>query len=286
MLDGFSRKKMILFLSFFVGVVLIGILTLLVFSPGRFGLFEKVSGEIFNGPIIIALLRGEKVLSPLDIFNLILLNGVWVAGLILYNKKKGAFGKAEKIFLLSSVIICFIISSPFLWSEWAIRLYYIAYIFIIPILAMIFNSIELEKSKKTILGVVGVILVFSVAVTLSHKPLSNMDENCYKELKLIKSILPASGTTMIVARLGMHYWAGLILNTYVGQQSDARKEWWGRINHIYYLIQKSDIKPFGPAGLYGPAFPEPVLPQNHHLVFDGTIYRLYFIREAPDNLSE
>ena len=171
----YERKKLYIFLSLIAGIAVTGILALLIFSPSRFGILKQVSRDIYDGPIIIELLRGEQVLSPLDIFNIIFLNCMWIAGLILFIKKKNTIVKADKIFLLSLIVVSFIISSPLLWSEWAIRFYYIAYVFIIPILAMIFISIDFGKFKRKLFAAIAFLLIFSAAVTISKKPVSNMD---------------------------------------------------------------------------------------------------------------
>ena len=113
-----------------------------------------------------------------------------------------------------------------------------------------------------------------------------MDEASYKELKLIKSVLPIRGSTVIIARFGLHYWASNILDEMVGTEADVHKNWWGKIDHIYYLIQKNDIKPFGPAGLYGPPYPEPERPSNSHLIFDGGIFQLFSALSPPDKMSD
>ena len=281
-----ERKKLILLISLFAGIIVTALLVLLIFSPSRFGLLEQISGEIFHGPVLFALLKGYKVLSPGDILNVVFLNGMCFVGLIWYLRNRGNIENGLKVFILSVVITCFIISSLFLWSEWAVRFYYIAYIFMIPIFAVLFKFLKSPKLKTKLYGSLILIMLLSAVTTFIKKPVSNMDDSTYKELKLIKSVLPVRGTTMIVARLGMHYWAGLILDTYVGQQSDVRKEWWGRINHIYYLIQKKDIKPFGPAGLYGPPFPEPERPKDSYLMFDGNIFQLYSITKPPDNIPD
>jgi hypothetical protein len=283
--QNFTLKRLTRFtLEVFV-VLILGAATIYYFSPDRIELILQIPSEIFHEPILLSILKGKPLISTLDIINIMLVNFIAAAALYFFATQKSSINSIDKIFFFSSIILSFILASPFLGVEWGQRLYLIAYIFTIPLIAFLFNRTERKIIKNVITISVASIISASFLISALTPQFSNMNREWYNELTGMKKYISKSKSTLVIARLGMHYWASWIFRTYIGQPGNVTPEWWTRIDNIYILQQKNGALPFGTAGLYGKPFPEPDVPPKSDLLFEGKYFRLFLTHNPPESIK-
>lgn len=282
----FTIKRLTRFVLEVFGVLILGWLTIYYLSPDRIDLILHIPSKIFKEPILLSILKAKPLVSTIDIINILLVNVVAVWALYFFITQKSIIKRVEKIFFLSSIIISFILASPLLGVEWGQRLYLIAYIFMIPLIAFLFKRTKNEIIKKIITFSAASIICASFLISALTKQFSNMNREWYNELNGMKQYISKNKSTLVIARLGMHYWASWIFRTYVGQPENITSEWWGRIDNIYVLQQKKGAILFGTAGLYGKPFPEPVIPPGSDLLFDGKYFKLFLTHNPPSIINK
>ncbi|MDP3581429.1 MAG: hypothetical protein Q8S39_05805, partial [Ignavibacteria bacterium] len=63
------------------------------------------------------------------------------------------------------------------------------------------------------------------------------------------------------------------------------ESYWRWYNKVYFLIQKKDKPPFGPAGLFGKPFPEPAIPPKSERVYETEYFEIWKCAEPPKDFS-
>ncbi len=240
--------------------------------------------NIFENPVLVLVLNKEPVLSPLDILNMILVNGIALLAIILYKKKKINVETKEKGFFFALIILSLFFSSPLLGIESAQRLSFMSYLTLPGLFAFLFNSSE-GVVKKYIVLFCSALLVCSAIIFIYRPVYSNMNKELEKELQYIASIINNQGPSLIVTRHGMEYWTKWVTRKEALREDALVLEHWKAYGFVLFLQQKNSHSPFGPAGSWGPKFTEPVIPLQSKIIFDGNHFSLYKSSVAPADIS-
>ncbi len=285
-LKKFSVKRFIKFLAEITIVLGIGFGAIYFLSPDRFILLIESPVEIFKDPIIISLLKDKSAISPVDLINIGFINLAAVIGLTILFREKNKINLQQKTFIISSIIACLVLASPFLGIEWGQRLYLISYVFAIPVLIFIFEKMKSSFQKTFASIIVIVVLSGSIITTILTPQYSNVDKDGFEELIQMNKIFNQKESNLVVARLGLNYWVHLVSDVIIANEEHVRRNWWNHIDNIYYLKQKKGIIPFGTAGLYGRKFNDPQIPGDADKIFEGEYYLLFRAAKPPNYLKK
>lgn len=279
----FKKFLKVVFGVIIIIVVCVGIVY--ITSPWRTRFFINIPLEIFRNPIIIFILQQKPVISPLDMIEIFLVNLVAIISLVLFIRNFRTLELKTRPFILGCIILSFFLASPFLGIDAAQRLYFMSYLPVIPLLPFIYNNISSSTAKSFLTGIVLFIIIISIFIVLGKGTQSNMNEKLYAELVEIEKVIPASGKSIVVARHGMEFWSAWIFRTDVTRQESLTKNYWRTYANVLFLQQKKDKSSFGPAGMIGKPFPEPVLPESSRMIYDGNYFDLYRASSPPVNFS-
>jgi hypothetical protein len=282
----FTLKRLWRYIFEVVILLLVGLGAIYFFDPFRMRVLLKAPVEIFNGPILFSILEGKPLISSVDIINILFINLVAISAIFVFFKTKNEIDRTKKIFVLTSIIVALLLSSPFLGFEWGQRLYLISYFVLTPLVIFLFNAAQRKYYRNIFIALIIFVLFGSVVVTLATPQYSNMNHECDKELKEMKKVIPEKGTTMIVSRLGLSYWISWNYDTIVSLEEHIRRSWWKGLDNVYFLEQIKGKVNFGSAGLYGKPFKDPKIPPESESVFAGKYFRLYRVAHPPKYLPE
>jgi hypothetical protein len=278
-------KKLLKAIS--VSIIIIAACIGLVFliNKWRALIFVRIPLQIFKSPIIIPLLKGEDVISPFEIFNLFLVNMLSVVSLFLYVKNYKIIEVPQRSYMLSMILLSLFLSSPFLGIDSALRVYFISYLTAIPLIPFIYNHISSQRNKSIYTWLIVFILLFSVVTVKGKAQQSNMSKSVYAEMIKLQNIVTEEPRTVIVARHGMEYWSMWIFRTDAVRQEALEEGFWRFYKNIYFIKQKKDVAQFGPAGLFGRPFPQPIIPNGSVLVYSDSYFDLYKSVRPPNDFS-
>lgn len=272
-------------------VLMIGLLLIVAYviiyliSPPRLKTVFDFLFNMFRNSTILLLLRGKTLISPIDLINQILINLTSIIAIFFYIKNYKMLSDTHRIFILSSVVLSLILASPLIGIEWSQRLGFISYVPAVMLIPFIFNNVKTESARKLILVITLITVLFSVAVRVKIPTFSNMNHKIYGELQTIKEKLPKDGNVLLVSRHGLEWWVSYILRKPVVRESALEKIYWDRFKYMLFIIQKKDKSPFGPLGIFGPPFREPVLPNSAEQLFNGMYFDIYWSKIPPGDMS-
>lgn len=279
------RKSIIMPFTALLFVIVISYAIISLISPPRFKTLMDFSLQIFRDPVLILFLQRQPSLSPIDFLSMFFVNAVSIAALVIYLKKENVIPECNKIFILTSIVVSIFLAFPFIGLEWSQRLNFISYVTMFPLLPFIYSSTGSLMRKKFLLAMIVVIAALSVLARTGMKTYSNMEREQFNELNVIKKKLPSEGSLLLVTRHGMEWWASYALRVSVVIEKVLIKEYWDRFDYLLFLVQKKGKAPFGPTGIHGPPFREPVIPPQSELFYSGKYYDLYRSRIKPEDMS-
>lgn len=266
-------------------VFLITFFVINIISPWRLSSMLEIPSKIFNNPVIVFLINKQSAISPLDIITIVVVNIIAITSLVLFFKKSKSVMRNQQGFIASMILLSLFLASPLLGLEFAQRLYFFSYLTALPLLAFIYININSPITKRILIGFLIIALSLSTLLSLGRPNYSNMNETLYSELIKMKNVLPEEERSLIVARHGMEFWSTWIFRNNAVRQTELAPVYWRWFNKVYFLIQKKDISPFGPAGIFGGSFREPTIPQKSRRLYSGEYFELYLITEAPKDYS-
>ncbi len=275
------------FKALLVSAIIIGACVGMVFmiNKWRGEFFINIPKEIFEDPIIIPLLNGRPVLSPFEVFNMILINITAIVSFIIYLKNYKIIIPPLRSFILSMILLSLFLSSPLLNVDSALRVYFISYLIALPLIPFIYKFISGKTSQRGYIVLAVFIILFSIVSVKGKKQQSNMNKNIYAEMIKLQKVLPPEPRTVIIARHGMEFWSMWIFRVNAVRQEAVAKSYWSWYKNILFLHQKMETAQFGPAGLYGPPYPQPTLPTGSYLIYSDSYFDLYKSPSPPNDMS-
>lgn len=280
----FSWKKMA---TGFSAIIIVNILIYVVVylvSPWRAESLLEAPLKLFENPILFFILKKEPVISPIDLITIILINSIALISLYKFILKFKSLNQKHRGFVLTMILTSLFLSSPFLGLEVAQRLYFISYVVALPLLAFIYIDLNSDYFRKVMIGILSLVLLVSTLLSFARPNYSNMNRTLYAEMTKLKNALPEE-KTLIVARHGLEFWSSWIFRNMAVRQEELGESYWRWYNKVYFLIQKKDKSPFGPAGLFGKPFPEPTIPEKSKRVFENEYFAIYKCKEPPKDFS-
>lgn len=281
----FNNKSLLKLVKIFMIASLTIILSFAIvylISPWRYESLIEIIKTIFNQPVNLKVINNEPVLSPLDLFQSFIVNILAGLSLFVIIKKK----KVEhRNYILLMIIVSFALSSPLLNLEIAQRLYFISFITMIPLTAFVYEHFDTLVQKRVVIVSVLALIFFSASLNITRPVYSNMNRKIYDKVLELRSYISMEKRTLIVARHGLEYWLKWILKNDTIREEDLTKIYWQWYKNIYFVRQKKDKPPFGPAGIFGKQFSEPAIPENSELIFSNDYFDLYKSNTLPIDFS-
>ena len=281
----FSWKKLA------IGFCIIIIVNILIYaivyfvSPWRAESLLEAPMKLFKNPVLFFILKKEPVVSPIDLVTIVLVNAVALISLYQFIRKFKSQNEKHRGFVLTMILISLFLSSPFLGFEIAQRLFFISYLTALPLIAFVYKELDSVSLRKAVMGFLSLVLAVSTLLSFGRPNYSNMNKTLYTEMTKLKNVLPEEDKTLIVARHGMEFWSSWIFRNMAVRQEALGESYWRWYNKVYFLIQKKDKPPFGPAGLFGKPFPEPAIPPKSERVYETEYFEIWKCAEPPKDFS-
>ncbi|MCX7875114.1 MAG: hypothetical protein N2321_02985 [Melioribacteraceae bacterium] len=256
----------------------------LVYSIHSFRFYSMIEiiKNLFVNPVIIKIIEKEPVITQLDLFHILITNILSIFVFVLLIKNKDV---ALKNYLLTLAALTLLLSSPMINYEIAQRIYFISYIFIIPLIAFIYQTLNKNIYKRLIIFSIVVLIIISVNINYTKPVYSNMNKNLYKELITLKNNFQQDKRSLIISRHGLEFWLMWILRVDAIRSDEVNEKYWEWYDEIYILVQKKFKPPFGPSGSNNTNFPEPKIPENSTLIVSNDYYDFYKIISKPKDIS-
>lgn len=281
----FSWKKLAIGFGVIIIVNMVIFSVVYFVSPWRAESLLEAPMKLFQNPVLFFILKKEPVVSPIDLVTIVLINLVALISLYQFIRKFKSLNEKHRGFVLTMIFISLFLSSPFLGFEIAQRLFFISYLTALPLVAFIYKELHSVSLRKAVLGFLSLVLAVSTLLSFGRPNYSNMNKTLYTEMTKLKNVLPEEERTLIVARHGMEFWSSWIFRNMAVRQEELAEVYWRWYTKVYFLIQKKDKSPFGPAGLFGKPFPEPAIPEKSERVFENEYFVVYKCAEPPKDFS-
>ena len=281
----FSWKKMAIGFGAIITVNILIYLVVYFVSPWRAESLLEAPLKLFKDPVLFSILKKEPVISPIDLATIVLVNSVALISLYKFIRKFKSLNEKHRGFVLTMILVSLFLSSPFLGLEVAQRLFFISYLTALPLIAFIYKDLNSVSLRKAVIGFLFLVIAVSSLLSFGRPNYSNMNRTLYAEMTKLQNILPEEEKTLIVARHGMEFWSSWIFRNMAVRQEELGESYWRWYNKVYFLIQKKDKSPFGPAGLFGKPFPEPAIPPKSELVYENEYFVIYKSMEPPKDFS-
>lgn len=253
-------------------------------SKWRAQSFLDIIFKLFSEPIIFMILRKEPVLSPYDLFHMLLVNIISVVSLVLLIKNNKFYENRNKSFVITTAVVSLVLSSPFISYDFSQRLLFISYITIIPLLAFIYYKSNIIL-RRVISIAITILIAISVLLSVMRPVYSNMNAGLYASLEKMKKYVPNEKRTLLVARHGMEFWSSWVLRNEWSREIALEPGYFNWYTKVFFIRQKKNIPPFGPSGIFGVPFKEPSLPEDFKLIYSDENFGLYLIQKTPKDFS-
>ena len=281
----FSWKQLLTGIISALFVFLFAFAVVNIISPWRLMSMLEIPSKIFNNPVFVFIIYRQPAISPIDIITIAFVNTIAITSLILFFKRAKSLNRNHKGFIASMILLSLFLASPFLGLEYAQRLYFISYLTALPLLSFIFININSTLTRKIMIVFLIIVLSLSAMLSFGRPNYSNMSKTLYIELIKMKNVLPEEERSLIVARHGLEFWSTWVFRNNAVRQTTLAPVYWRWFNKVYFIIQKKDKPPFGPAGMFGNSFREPSIPKESRRLFNGDYFELYLSTETPQDFS-
>lgn len=249
-------------------ITIVGLSIVFINDISRFNRLLSIWSLIFEKP---ALMNG--ILSPPDMFIILLSITIGVIGIIAIRKKKDELTINQKAFIFASSICLLTCSFPLLDGEYFKRL---SLFLFIPQLFLIIqlSSVISLKQQKTIGILLFAFTFISVLAVLGHPKETVIDENAYADLKKLQTVVTNNHETLIISRHGLEWWTAWLLKTKVGQDKAIDES---TIEKYKTIIVLNQINGFSSERERSP-FHEPFVPDNAIEIYSSEYFKAFSIK--------
>lgn len=224
----------------------VGILTVFIIAFALIALFDytrfmriiNVPFKIFEAPALLFALNGQNfILKPPNLLIVLAMNFLAIVGLIFLIRNKNQIEKYKLIFGIALGTCTIFLSNPLLGLEWASRLFMLAYIPIVILYLILYNSTSNKWLKISTLAVFALLLVLSIATSTFEKTGMSMDSSSFKELQTIKDKNIFEKSDAIVARQSLRILSNWVFETKGVDRYLLTKEEFNKYPNVYLLKQ-------------------------------------------------
>lgn len=253
---------------------------LFFFDPERFERLASVivlPMKMFEQPIILNLFKDPGATLLFYFMNPMGINANLIAilGIILFFAKRQEINLKEKILLLAALSVTLFMGSPFLGTEWAQRLYLMAYIptIIVFIFLLKYTAAIWKKLILTALMLFVTSAPTPMMLISGMKNTPSINRQAYNHLLELKKVIDNPEETLVIARHGLEWWSAWVLEVDVSSKQDLDREILESYDAVFLLRQKAGKGQVGPPG---PAdqFPEVEIPPGAEIIHEDKYFIL------------
>lgn len=255
----------------FIVVLLILCAGIFLFDSARFTRLLNMPFHIFDAPRIIFWIKGINSLSPILNMYTLIINVLAVTALIVLIRNKNELSKSTYRFVLSLIILAFILSSPFLNNELFWRFIIYSFIPITITYLMIYRLINKKVVKYISIPIFSLLILYSVRVGLVGHRRPSISKEAYTELQSLKDSVSLKSNSVVITRLFLGWWVAWEMNTDVSQDYAITKSDLEKYDNIYFLRQIKAKETFGNNILDM----EVEIPSNAKVIYSGENFEFY-----------
>jgi len=234
--------------------------------------------RIFETPYLFLLMNGQHPYSGFLWHNFLIINILSFSGLIILIKYRGRIQNHEQVPTWGLAILSLALSSPMIGIEWALRYHLMAWLPIALLYVFILRALPGYLLKNATLWVFAALVLFSAIAGITGKRMTSITRESYQDLWNIPSVQIISENDLVVARHGLEWWTGWVLNCHTGKEYCLVPADWNKYPQIFLLRQKKGNNYPGHQG--GGQFAEFPVPPGSTLVYSSVFFDLYRL-EAP-----
>ncbi len=279
-----AQKKILRNLSFLLLTIVLFVtvsLLLLRSDPDR---LTRVTSfylnplRIFETPYLFLLINGQHPYSGFLWHNFLIINFLSLSGLIILIKYRSRMRVQEQVPVWGLSMLSLALSSPLIGIEWALRYHLMAWLPIAFQYVFILRILSGGWQKRATLGVFGALVLLSATAGITGKRLPSITRESYQDLRNITSLQKIGKNDLVVARHGLEWWTGWVINCRTGKEYCLVPADWDKYPQIFLLRQKKGNNYPGHQG--SGQFAEFPVPPGSAMEYSSDFYDLYRVK-AP-----
>ncbi|MCA6423623.1 MAG: hypothetical protein IM568_12520 [Flavobacterium sp.] len=256
------KKKAIIPMTILISISL-GIVFLIDIS--RFNRLVSFWNLIFEKP---AILNG--MLSPPDFLIILISIALAIIGIITLKTNSNNLKPFQKTILFASTVCLIAFSFPLLDGEYFKRLS--LFLFIPQTLLIVGISSVISVKKHIAISIfLSIFTLISMLAVIGHPKDAVIDDNAYKELKELNSVIRIDNETIVIARHGLEWWAAWALHSKVGQDKAIDSVLYNKYRKVIFINQISGFS----EDIKNTPFHEPIIPRNSEMIFSSEYFKVF-----------
>lgn len=282
-----AKRKILRNLSFLLLAILLFIsvsLLLLRSDPDR---LTRVTSfylnplRIFETPYLFLLINGQHPYSGFLWHNFLIINLISLSGLIILIRFRNRIRVHEQVPAWGLSMLSLALSSPFIGIEWALRYHLMAWLPIAFQYLFILRILPGRWYKRATLWIFGALVLLSATAGITGKRMPSITRESYQDLRNITAVQKISKNDLVVARHGLEWWTGWVLNCRTGKEYCLVPADWDKYPHIFLLRQKKGNNYPGHQG--GGQFAEFPVPPGSTLAYSSDFFDLYRLEDPSSD---
>lgn len=249
-----------------------------VLKPEFLGTLWKFSllTEMFLDPVSIP--SALQTITGPPFFSIPLMGyAIFALGPILFFSGRVVLGEAERVIVFSSLLAGLFLTLPITGSEYFLRFNFMGIVPLVLVLAFLMKPVRRHLLP---LAAMAALLLFFIALGTSFytflEPTVSSEE--YSEILEMQSVIPKTGTTIVLAPHGVEFWVTWALEVDAEPRPGA---YWDRYDHVLFLDRVEE-----PGPVRGPWFPGFPLPPDAEILYEGRFYILGEVLSPPPHFLE
>jgi hypothetical protein len=212
----------------------------------------------------------------------LIINLLSISGLIILLKYRSRLQVHEQVPAWGLCMLSLALSSPIIGIEWALRYHLMAWLPIALQYVFLLRILPGGWQKSTTIWVFSALVFLSAAAGITGKRMPSITRDSYMDLGNIKAAVKLNQEDLVVARHGLEWWTGWVLNCRTGKEYCLVSSDWDKYAQIFLLRQKEGNNYPGHQG--GGQFAELPVPTESMRVYSSEFFDLY--RLAPPSSEE
>lgn len=260
----------------------------LAIDPQRLARFASLPLSLFRRPYLIALLGGRVQSPPSALVDLLLVNAISLAALILLVRRRRETPASSKPIVIAALATSLFLGSPLIGAEWAERFHLMAYAPATVLLAFLLSTTRKPSRGLGLAGIVAAAALLGSLPSVARLREPAIPAESYPELESLRLLLPSPARTLLIARHGLEWWAAWALRTKVSQEFDVEPSVWSEYDSVCLLRfvgdprAPPDQRVRAPSPPRGPVpFPEVRVPEDAVMLHRGRFFELSRAKTPP-----
>ncbi len=225
----FFRKRSLIFI---LPIAAMGLGLVRIFDPERADSVLWLAFTLFRGHIF----AGGPVHLPVILYLVSGLIFIVTSIYLLYHKRCRLPDFVQKT-LLTLLTGTFILSFPLTGEEYLLRFSLIMFFPQAILLMLLFTYLK-GPSLRVLQISISAMVILSLTTSLAERKSPVLSAEAVEDLYELKGRISDTGNVLVIARHGLEWWAGWILETSIGQERSLDEETFRKYDKVIILVQK------------------------------------------------